>query len=99
MSVLWDYLARLLHRWYVALIGVAFGILGFVKDGLTSGRTNFNEINIASLSVAETVLKGRKSRLPTDPPITGRGAYVDLEHAVWNTGDLHFLACQFRHAG
>jgi hypothetical protein len=23
-----------LHRWYVALIGVAFGILGFVKDGL-----------------------------------------------------------------
>jgi hypothetical protein len=30
----WDYLARTLHRWYVALIGVAFGIFGFVKDGL-----------------------------------------------------------------
>jgi hypothetical protein len=25
-----DYLARLSHRWYVALISVAFGILGFV---------------------------------------------------------------------
>jgi hypothetical protein len=32
--LLLDYLARLLHRWYVVLIGVAFGILGFVKDGL-----------------------------------------------------------------
>jgi hypothetical protein len=31
----WDYLARLLHRWYVVLISVAFGILGFVKDGLS----------------------------------------------------------------
>ncbi len=29
-----DYLGRLLHCWYVVLISVAFGILGFVKDGL-----------------------------------------------------------------
>ena len=33
-SFLWDYLSRLLHRWYVVLIGFAFGVFGFVKDGL-----------------------------------------------------------------
>jgi hypothetical protein len=36
-KLFWDYLARILHRWYVALIGVAFGIFGFVKDGLGWG--------------------------------------------------------------